>query len=78
MNKERVWKRFTGNAIATDETEAVFLTRFTKETEMKRAFVRTIEVADLQHYRLVKDIRKVDKVLSAQKRDPFVFAVSKN
>jgi hypothetical protein len=78
MNKERVWKRFAGNAVATDEAEAVFLAGFVKDVEIKRIFLRTIEVADLQHYRLLKAGRKVDKVLSVKKRDPFVFVLHKN
>lgn len=75
--KERVWMQYVNDIIACDVPSAVFLSMYLRKAARNSSTAIYHEVADLQHYKMIRSPRKVSNVLHS-KMEPFVFLINKN
>lgn len=75
---DQVWLHYVKNIIAADVSSAVFLASYLKYTETTRSFVSSMEVLDLQKYKVIRQENKIRMALRHGLDEPFVFLVGKN
>lgn len=75
---DQVWLHYVKNIIAADVSSAVFLASYLKYTETSKTFASSIEVLDLQKYKVIRQENKVRVALRNRRDEPFVFPVGKN
>ena len=76
--EENTWLHYVKNIIAADIPSAVFLATYLKEINYSKHFIATLEIIDLNRYRIVKKPNKIKMLLSESGLRPFVFVVCKN
>jgi len=75
----KVWLHYVKNIIAADVYSAVFLASYIRYTDISHNYLSSIEIIDLQKYKVIKQQSKVRLALEERCDDvPFVFAVGKN
>jgi hypothetical protein len=74
----QVWLHYVKNIIAADVSSAVFLASFLRQTEISKNYAASMEVLDLQKYKVISQENKVRIALRDRLDDPFVFLVGKN
>ena len=77
-NRENVWLNYIKNIIAADITSAVFLATFLRKSNLSKKYAASLEVIDLQKYKIIKKEYKVRAALNDAINIPFVFFVGKN
>ena len=77
-NKENIWLNYVKNIIAADVTSAIFLAAFLRRNNMNKKYAASLEVIDLQRYKVIKKEYKVRAALNNALNMPFVFFVGKN
>jgi len=75
---DRVWLHYVKNIIAADIPSAVFLASYLRYTGVTRKYTSSLEVIDLQRYKIIKKAGKVYASLRERTNIPFVFVVCKN
>lgn len=77
---ERIWKQYTQNISAISHQEALYLLHYLTFVHITRNYLHLTEIIDLQRYRIIKDKKKVYKLLSRplQDSESFLFPVNKN
>ena len=78
MWRENEWMHYVKNIIAADVHSAVFLASYLRYTGISKDYASSLEVIDLQKYKLISDPDKVKKALQDRLNIPFVFVVGKN
>jgi len=73
-----VWLHYVKNIIAADISSAVFLASYLRYTGMSKDYVSSLEIIDLQKYKMIKKADKVRAALAERMHLPFVFVVGKN
>ncbi|RYE26068.1 MAG: hypothetical protein EOP51_01905 [Sphingobacteriales bacterium] len=76
--QHKVWIQFRGDILATDKEEGQFLATHLRASAIARTYVGSLEIIDLQKYRLITRTVKVKIALRERMDTPFVFAVGKN
>ena len=76
--RNNVWLHYVKNIIAADVSSAVFLASYLRYCGMTRNYVSSLEVIDLQKYKVIKQQAKVRIALRDRVKIPFVFVVGKN
>ncbi len=72
-NNNKVWMRYTG-VLACDDCSALFLSRYIRFITMNRYYLDTVEVIDLQRYRIIKPTsRKLKQYVNEKLNSPFIF-----
>jgi len=76
---EKIWLHFPQDIIASGGNEANYLAWFLRWTYVSRTYLRYIEVADLQRYRLVTRKNKIYSIIRRAASDQaFIFFLNKN
>ena len=73
-----VWLHYVKNIIAADVSSAVFLASYLRYTGINKDYASSLEVVDLQKYKVIKKTAKVRQALRDRVNVPFVFVVGKN
>jgi len=74
----KVWFQFRKDIIASDIQEGAFLADYLRFLAVTRTYIHTIEVADLQRYKMLKQPQKVKNALTGSFDMPFIFPLHKN
>ena len=74
----KVWLHYVKNIIAADVSSAVFLASFLRYIELSKNHASSIEIVDLQKYKVIRQDTKVRSALRERVNIPFVFVVGKN
>lgn len=64
--------------IASDVYSAVFLASYMRQATLNRSYTDSLEVVDLQKYKVLKQPQKVRQAIRERVNIPFVFVVGKN
>lgn len=76
--KDKIWSRYNKDILAADSDAALYLRQYLRKVRTKRLYIATIEVIDLQRYKVYKSSVKVKRCLNERLDIPFVFAHYKN
>jgi hypothetical protein len=76
--KNRVWIHYIKNIVAADVASAVFLASYIKQVGEEKEYLSTIEIYDLQKYRVIRDTKKIRASIREKLNKPFIFIASKN
>lgn len=77
-DNNRLWMRYAG-VLAADEPTARLLSHYMRFMAVSRTHLSTLEIIDLQHYKIIKpSSRKLKQYLSERLDTPFVFVHCKN
>ncbi len=76
--EENIWHNYVKNIIAADRKSAFFLATYLQLNNMNKNHVASLEVIDLQRYKVIKKKNKVRAALNDAVNTPFVFFVGKN
>ncbi len=77
-HKDHVWLHYVKNIIAADIHSAVFLASYLRYSALNKGYIPTLEIIDLQKYKVIKHSAKVSSALRSRVNIPFVFVVCKN
>ncbi len=77
-NRDRVWMHYVKNIVAADMSSAVFLASYLRRIGITRDYAATLEVYDLQRYRVIRNTLKVKVALKEKRNKPFIFVAGKN
>ena len=72
------WMHYVKNIIAADVPSAVFLASYLRYTGISKDYTTSLEVIDLQKYKVISTPDKVRKALNSGGFAPFIFIVGKN
>ena len=76
--KNRVWIHYVKNVIAADMTSAIFLASYLRRVGISKEYTSSLEIFDLQKYKVIKNAAKVRNALREKKSTPFIFVACKN
>ena len=74
----KVWIHYVKNIMAADVYSAVFLASYLRYSGISKNYIPSIEVLDLQRYKVIKNPPKIRAALQNRMELPFVFVVGKN
>jgi hypothetical protein len=72
------WLHFAKNILAADAPSAMFLASYVRHCMHNKEYASSLEVIDLQKYKVIKQHAKVRVALRERIMIPFVFVVGKN
>jgi hypothetical protein len=72
------WMHYVKNIIAADVHSAVFLASYLRYSGISKNYASSLEVIDLQKYKIIKRPEKVKLALRDRVNIPFVFVVGMN
>jgi hypothetical protein len=73
-----VWLHYVKNIIAADVPSAVFLASYLRYSGITKDYTSSLEIIDLQKYKVIKKPAKVQAALCDRANIPFIFVVGKN
>ncbi len=76
--QQKTWIHYRNDIVASDVNTAIFLSAYLRQVSIHRLYTNTMEIADLQRYKLIKQSRKVGIAVRERLGIPFVFAINKN
>ena len=76
--RNRVWMRYIKNILAADKPSAEFLADYMRRRRGSKEQVASIEIYDLQRYRVIRNAAKLKGSLREKVNKPFIFVSSKN
>lgn len=76
--QDKVWMNYLNGIMAADLYSAVLLSSYLRHAVRTSQYAQTLEIVDLQRYKMVRQFVKVRKVLKKQIDLPFIFVVGKN
>ena len=76
--ENNLWLHYVKNIIAADVTSAVFLASYLRRSRITRNYTSSLEVVDLQKYKVIRQENKVRIALRERTNIPFVFVIGKN
>jgi hypothetical protein len=74
----KVWLHYVKNIIAADLSSAVFLASYLRHTSITKDYTASLEIIDLQKYKIITQPAKVRRSIKDRMHIPFVFVVGKN
>lgn len=76
--QDKVWIHYRKDIIAADVSSAICLSAFLRNSFLNRSYIPSLEIIDLQRYKLVTKHVKVRIALMERLHIPFVFVACKN
>jgi hypothetical protein len=76
--QHKSWSYLQKDIIAADKASALFLSDYLRHINIHKIYLNSLEVADLQHYKLHKTPLKVKKMITEGTNTPFVFILCRN
>ncbi|MBA3827893.1 MAG: hypothetical protein H0X33_03060 [Taibaiella sp.] len=76
--QNRVWLHYIKDIIAADVYSGVFLASYMRHSGITKSYVSSLEVVDLQRYKVIKNTPRVRQAIKERSHVPFVFVVGKN
>lgn len=76
--KDKVWMHYIHDIIASDVASGVFLAHFLRQVRITRDYINSLEIVDLQRYRMIRKPAKVLAAIGLSQESSFVFVISKN
>jgi len=76
--RDRIWIQYLKNIMATDSSSARFLELHAKRTSISGEYASSLEIFDLQQYKVIRVAAKVRNALRDKGRKPFIFVACKN
>ena len=76
--ENNLWLHYVKNIIAADITSAMFLASVLRQLQINRKYASSLEVIDLQKYKVIRQEKKVKAALVERIKLPFVFVTCKN
>ncbi len=76
--KNRVWIHYVKNIIAADMHSAIFLASYLRRIGISNEYKATLEVFDLQKYKVIRNASKIRGSLREKLNTPFIFMACKN
>ena len=76
--KDKVWMHYLHDIIAADVASGVFLAHFQRQLRLTRNYVHSLEIVDLQRYKVITKPGKVKVAIRNANESSFVFVVGKN
>ncbi len=73
-----IWLHYVKNIIAADVPSALFLASYIRHNTLTKDYAASLEVIDLQKYKVIRQVSKVRVALRERSSIPFVFVVGKN
>ena len=74
----KVWIHFRTDILATGWQEGDYLAQYIRTSAISKSYLTSLEVIDLQRYKIITRKVKVKVALNERIHTPFVFAVGKN
>lgn len=78
QGQDKVWLRYIKDIIAADVYSAVLLASQLRDAKFIQGSFSSLEVIDLQKYKVIKDVRKIRAAIRERVHVPFIFIVGKN
>lgn len=76
--EDKLWLHYREDIIAADVSEGIFLADSLRYIAINKIYLSSLEVIDLQKYKVIKNPLKLRSVLKERLHIPFVFAVCRN
>ena len=76
--KDKIWMHYLHDIIAADLASGVFLAHFLRQLRITRDYINSLEIIDLQRYRVMRTPAKVRRSISDAHESSFIFVISKN
>jgi len=76
--ENKTWLHYIKNIIAADVSSAVFLAAYIRHCTISKNYTSSLEIIDLQKYKVIKQDAKVRIALRERINIPFVFVIGKN
>ena len=76
--QDNLWLHYVKNIIAADLTSAVFLASYLRRMQINKAYASSLEIIDLQKYKVIRQENKIKAALRERVNIPFVFVACKN
>ena len=76
--ENKTWLHYVKNIIAADVSSAIFLASYIRRCNISKNYASSLEIIDLQKYKVIKTDAKVRIALRERSSIPFVFVVGKN
>ena len=76
--QHKLWLYLKGDIIASDRKSAVFMSDYIRHINIHKIYLNSLEVADLQRYKLISTPKKVKIAINERLSVPFVFIFCKN
>lgn len=76
--KNKTWLHYNNNIIAADISSAVFLAFYLQRCRITKNYASSLEIIDLQKYKVIKQEGKVRIALRERIGIPFIFIAGKN
>jgi hypothetical protein len=76
--EENTWLHYVKNIIAADIHNAVFLANYLNKLSFTKHYTASLEVMDLNRYKVIRNKSKIREILHDRMRPPFVFIIHKN
>ena len=77
-HENNLWLHYVKNIIAADLTSAMFLASYLRRSQLTKTYVSSLEIIDLQKYKVITQENKVKVALRERINIPFVFVACKN
>ncbi len=77
-NRQHIWLHYVKNIMAADMSSALFLAIFMRQNNMNKNHAASLEVIDLNRYKVIRQKNKVRIALNNAFNTPFIFFVGKN
>ena len=77
-HENNTWLHYVKNIIAADISSAIFLASYLRHCNSSKNYAASLEIIDLQKYKVIKKEAKVRVALRERVNIPFVFVVGKN
>ncbi len=76
--ENNTWLHYVKNIIAADVSSAIFLASYLRKCNSTKNYASSVEIIDLQKYKVITQHTKVRIALRERTNIPFVFVVGKN
>ena len=77
-HENNTWLHYVKNIIAADVSSAIFLASYMRRCNISKKYASSLEIIDLQKYKVITQDTKVRIALRERANIPFVFVVGKN
>jgi hypothetical protein len=77
-DKDKVWTHFRMDILSTSKEDGSFLANYLRYSGMQKLHTPTLEIVDLQRYKIISQQKKVGIALRERTDTPFVFVIGKN
>jgi hypothetical protein len=78
QGQNKVWMHYVKDIIASDVYSAVLLASYMRYVKQSKTYTDSLEVIDLQKYKVLKQPVKVRQAIRERSDIPFVFVIGKN